>query len=333
MDSPTSQGAVAAHPPAASAIALAEAKELEEREARGLRATNPFAGLLWMAVASALFAFMNLFARLASAHVPWPEVAASRALVGAATALGFALARRAPLAVDPRDRALSWARSLCGTAAMVCTFFTLGAPSIALGDVVTLGATSPIFVALLSPRLLGERSGRGLWLATLGAFAGVALVAGPQLQLAGHLAMVATAGAMASALAMIWLRRLGSGSRRASPEAIALHFSLVGAALMIALSVPVFQVPDGAGAILLLATGLTGGLAQLAMTRAYALDRAARVGTVGYLGVALSHVLGAAWLAETPSPHQLAGALLVTAAGLGLAFEALREAQRGGAAR
>jgi hypothetical protein len=34
---------------------------------------------------------------------------------------------------------------------MVFTFYTLGAPAIALGDAVTLGATSPIFIALLSP--------------------------------------------------------------------------------------------------------------------------------------------------------------------------------------
>lgn len=326
MKSSSPQGAVAAHPPAANAIALAEAEAQEAKSASGAQ-RSPFAGLLWMALASALFALMNLFARLASAHVPWTEVGACRALVGGATALGFALARGAPLAVDARERRLGWARSLCGTVALLCTFYTLGAPRIALGDVVTLGATSPIFVALLAPRLLGERSSRGLWGATLVAFLGVGLVAGPQLELAGHLSMVATAGAVASALAMVSLRKLGASGRQAGPEAIALHFSLVSAGAMLLLSIPTFQVPDGPGALLLLGTGLAGGLAQLAMTRAYMLDRAARVGTVGYLGVALSHVLGAAWLSETPSPHQLAGAALVTAAGLGLAFEAMREAR------
>ncbi|EYF03664.1 DMT family transporter [Chondromyces apiculatus] len=328
MESPPSQGAIAAHPPAASAIALAEAERLEAQQGRG---ANPFAGILWMALASLLFAVMNVLARLASARVPWTEVAAFRALVGAGTALGFALVRRAPLRIDPADRKLAWGRALCGTVAMLCTFLTLGAPLLALGDVVTLGATSTIFVALLSPRMLGERSSRGLWAATLLAFSGVAMVAGPQLRLAGHLALIATTGAFASALAMIWLRKLGSSAQRdrsrpgPGPEAVALHFSLVASVVMVVLSIPTFQVPDATGALLLFITGLTGGMAQLAMTRAYALDRAARIGTVGYLGVVLSHVFGVVGLGEAPGPHQLLGALLVTAAGVGLAAEALRD--------
>ena len=46
---------------------------------------------------------------------------------------------------------------------------------------------------------------------------------------------------------------------------------------------------------------------------------------VGYLGVVLSHVLGVVALGETPGPHQLLGALLVTAAGVGIAAEAVRD--------
>ncbi|WP_437301329.1 DMT family transporter [Sorangium sp. So ce426] len=317
--SSSSQGAVAAHPPGASAIILAA-----EREGR---AAHPTAGVLWMLLAQSLFAAMNVLARLSSEHAPWPEVAASRTLVGAATALGVALVRRAPLSVGRGDRRLAWARSLCGTGAMLCGFYTLGAPQIALGDAVTLGATSPIFVALLAPRLLGERTSPRLWLATLLAFAGVGLVAAPRLAIAGEIALIATLGAVFSAFAMIWLRRIGAGGERASPEAIALHFSLVASAAMVALSIPVWRTPDALGALLLIGTGLAGGLAQLAMTRAYALDSAARVGAIGYVGVVLSHVLAAAWLGESPSADQLLGAALVTAAGLWLASQALRDAR------
>lgn len=318
--SSSSQGAVAAHPAGASAIVLAE-------EGEG-RAARPTAGVLWMILAQALFAVMNVLSRLSSDRVPWPEVAASRALVGAATALGVALVRRAPLSMDRGDRRLTWARSLCGTGAMLCVFYTLGAPQIALGDAVTLGATSPIFVAILAPRLLGERSSPGLWVAILLAFAGVALIAAPSLAIAGDTALVATLGAVFSAFAMMWLRRIGAGGTRASPEAVALHFSLVASAAMIALSIPVWRTPDAGGLALLIGTGLAGGLAQLAMTRAYALDNAARIGALGYVGVALSHVLAAAWLGEVPSTRQVLGAALVTAAGLWLASQALRDARR-----
>ncbi|WP_081426171.1 DMT family transporter [Sorangium cellulosum] len=318
--SSSSQGAVAAHPPGASAIVLAA-----EREGRAAR---PTAGVLWMVLAQALFAVMNVLSRLSSESAPWPEVAASRALVGAATALGVALVRRAPLSMERSDRRLTWARSLCGTGAMLCVFYTLGSPQIALGDAVTLGATSPIFVAILAPRMLGERSSRGLWVAILLAFAGVALIAAPRLAIAGETALVATLGAVFSAFAMIWLRRIGASGTRASPESVALHFSLVASAAMIALSIPVWRTPDAVGVALLIGTGLAGGLAQLAMTRAYALDNAARIGAIGYVGVALSHVLAAAWLGDVPSARQVLGATLVMAAGLWLASQALRDARR-----
>lgn len=291
---------------------------------------HPFAGMLWMAAASALFAAMNVFARLASASLPWPEVAAARTVVAVLVAVSVAYARRAPLTV--RDRPMAWARSLAGTASMLCVFYALGAPQIALGDVVTLGSLTPIFIALLSPWLLGERSGRAVWIATLVATAGVALVAGPQLRIAGHLAVIATLGSFCSALAMIFLRKLRVGPADAarpgeSPEAIVVHFSVVSSVVMLALTVPVWRAPDARGAALLLGTGLSGGLAQLAMTRAYALDRAARLGTVGYLGVVLSHLFGAIVLGERPGPSQALGTLLVIVAGLMLGLVALRDAR------
>jgi drug/metabolite transporter (DMT)-like permease len=282
-----------------------------------------------MLIASALFAVMGLSTRLAARHVPWSEVAAARALLGAAVAILVARARRAPLAIH--DHRLAWARSLCGTAAMFCTFYTLGAPAIALGDAATLGATSPIFIALLAPFLLGERSGPGLWLATSIAFLGVALVAGPSFHIGGLLAVVALLGAVFSAFAMIWLRRLGSakrsGAAREAPEAIVAHFSLVAGVALTAIALPSLRLPDTRGALLMLATGLAGALAQIAMTRAYALDRAARVGAASYAGVLMSHVVGAVALGEQVTPLGMLGALLVIAAGLLLTVLALREEQ------
>jgi drug/metabolite transporter (DMT)-like permease len=280
-----------------------------------------------MAAAQLAFGCMNVLARVASSHAGWAEVASARTLVGAGVAFGVARARGASLVVH--DQRKAWARSLAGTGAMLCVFYTLGAPAIALGDVVTLGATSPIFIALLAPRLLGEPSGPRVWWALLGAFAGAALVVGPSFHAAGHVAAVATLGAVFTAIAMIWLRRLGGegGGRRESPEAVALHFSLVASAATSALAARSWSAPDAVGWLLLAATGVAGGLAQIAMTRAYALERAARVGAVGYLGVVVTHLLGAVVLGERASFAQLAGSAIVVASGLALALGAVREAR------
>jgi drug/metabolite transporter (DMT)-like permease len=288
---------------------------------------SPLAGIAWMAVASALFAVMNLLVRLASARVPWAEVAAARSLVGAAVVVVVARAQGARLTTH--DRRLSWGRSLFGTGALLCGFFAMGFPGLPLGDAVTLAALSPIFIALFAPFLLGERGGRRVWVATPTAFAGVALVAGPSFTAteagARLAAAVATLGALLTAMAMMWLRRLGRGAAKESPEAIVVHFSLVAAAVSSIVAARDLRAPDALAALLLAATGLAGGLAQLAMTRAYALERAARVGPVSYLGVVLSHLGSAALLGERVGPAQVAGATLVVGAGVVLAVAAWRD--------
>ncbi len=278
--------------------------------------------VLWMTLASALFAGMNVGARLASGGLPWPEIAASRAITGAVLAAMLSRLRGSSLRV--RDRKRSWMRSLFGTAAMLCTFFVLSAREVPLGDVVTLGATSPVFIALLSPSLLGESVGRRVWTATPIAFIGVALVAQPTFHASMGVVLVASLASVFSAFAMLSLRRLGSDE---SSEAIVFHFSATAAVATLSLSLLNPRVPSALSLGALALTGLCGGFAQLAMTRAYALDRAARLGALGYLGIVFTQVCSILWLGERPSPAQAGGSLLVIVAGVVLALGAMRDAR------
>jgi drug/metabolite transporter (DMT)-like permease len=52
------------------------------------------------------------------------------------------------------------------------------------------------------------------------------------------------------------------------------------------------------------------------MTRAYSLDRAARVSALGYSGVLFTRALGLVFFGEVPSAVQLVGTLLVIASGV-----------------
>jgi drug/metabolite transporter (DMT)-like permease len=235
-----------------------------------------------MVVAQLCFAAMNVFTRLGSRYLPWPEIAAGRFLVGALIAVALATARGAALAVT--DRGGTWRRSIYGTLAALGAFYALSSPSVAVGDAATLGATAPIFVALLSGRLLGERVGRRLWIAVGLAFAGIALLVRPSFTIAAPVAAVATAGAFFYALAMIWLRRIGPGE---SHEAVVLHFSVVALTTMLLLALPGWTWPDARSGLYLLGAGLGGGGAQLAMTRAYSLHRAAPVTALSTVGVVL----------------------------------------------
>jgi drug/metabolite transporter (DMT)-like permease len=272
------------------------------------------AGLGWMLLAQLCFAVMNVSARLAGSDLPWQEVAAARFLVGALLVLLLARARGVSLRVT--QRRASWGRAILGTLSALCTFYALTSPRIHLADAATLGATAPVFVALLAPTFLGEPRSRSASAAVVIAFAGIGLVLQPRFESAIGVAAVATLGALFYAFATMLLRRLGAGE---SSEAVVLHFSLVALATTLLLSVPVWRTPSPRDGLFLLGTGLAGGGAQLAMTRAYSLDSAARVSALTYLGILFTVLLAIPVFGERPSPPQIAGALAVIAAGLLLA--------------
>jgi drug/metabolite transporter (DMT)-like permease len=263
-------------------------------------------GLGWMALAQLCFAFMNVCTRLGSVRLPWAEIAAARFLIGALIAVGLAAARGVSLRAT--DRAGTWHRSIYGTLSAVGNFYALGSPRIGVGDAATLIATAPIFVALLSGPMLGERVARRLWVAVLLAFAGIAALVRPSFGIAAPVALVATLGAFCYAMAMIWLRRIGPGE---SHEAVVLHFSLTGLATMLLLALPGWRWPDTGSGLYLLGAGLGGGGAQLAMTRAYSLHRAAPVTALSSLGIVFTYLLALPLFPRHPGWWQVGGSLLV----------------------
>jgi drug/metabolite transporter (DMT)-like permease len=264
-----------------------------------------------MVLAQVFFAAMNVCTRMGARELPWSEVAAGRFILGALIAATVARYRGATLQIT--DRPNSWWRSLFGTAAAMCTFYALASTRIGLGDAVTLTATAPIFVAVLSKPLLGERVGAHVGLAVLLGFAGLVAVVRPSFGGEIPVAMIATTGAILLALAMIWLRKIGSGE---SHEAVVFHFSLVASAGFLALSLPVWQSPGRLGTAYLIGAGLGGGGGQIAMTRAYSLARAAPVAAMSGLSIVFTYLLAIPVFGERPTAWQVIGSLLVIGASL-----------------
>jgi drug/metabolite transporter (DMT)-like permease len=118
------------------------------------------------------------------------------------------------------------------------------------------------------------------------------------------------------------LRRVSQGE---TPEGIVVHFSLVAAVFHGLLALVVAPAPDKSAIAPMIATGVCAGLAQIAMTRAYSLARAARVGAMGYLAIVVSAAMGALLLHEPLSPHAALGMGLVISGGLVIGWAGLRE--------
>lgn len=283
-----------------------------------------------MAVGAILFAMMNFLARLATDSASWATVAAIRAFVGALVAYGSARARGVTVATnDPRG--VFW-RSLLGTVAMLSTFYALSSRAMSLGDTVTLLNLAPVFLAVLAPIVLRERTSAAVAIAIAIALTGVALIVRPAFLFhhaeatlaagatgpsAALTAAVAVLGALSTAIAMMFLRRIGPSE---TPEAIAFHFSIFAGMTFTVLSLFDLHAPTARDAACMIAAGLCAGVAQIAMTRAYTLERAARVSGMSYLSVVASALLGAAALGERPGWAGIAGMALVVAGGLVVTF-------------
>jgi drug/metabolite transporter (DMT)-like permease len=278
-----------------------------------------------MAASAILFALMNFFARVASSSASWMTVGGVRALIGALVAVVVARMRGVSLVANDR-KAIFW-RSLFGTAAMGSTFYALSSRTLPLGDTVTLLNLTPVFLALLAPFVLREQTTAAVGVALLLSLGGVVLVVHPSFDWQGApaaagpsavtTAAVAVSAAFFASIAMMMLRRVG---KTESPEAIAAHFSLFAAVVMMTLSLFDLRLPTLRDGAFMIAAGVCAGFGQLALTRAYTLELAARVSGMGYLSVVTSALLGAAVLGERPSVAAVAGMALVVMGGLVVTF-------------
>jgi drug/metabolite transporter (DMT)-like permease len=261
------------------------------------------------------FAWMSSLAHLLNDTCDWRVIALARSGLALVFAAALAWAAGARLVLW-RPRIL-WVRSVAGSVSLVCTFYALGRlpPYIVL----TLTNTFPLWVAVLSWPLLGERPSAAVWLAALTGVAGVALIQAQLRQAdfpidysAVALALVAS---VSTAVAMLGLHHLQDLDTRA----IVVHFSGVAA---LACAVTLFVGPaaaaptylaDGRTMGLLLAVGATATVGQLFLTKAFAAGPPAKVSVVGLTQVVFA--LGLYLLLEKPEfhPATLVGIALVMA--------------------
>ncbi len=279
-----------------------------------------------MALSATLFALMSFFARLATTSASWATAGAVRAFVGALVAFAFARLRGRSLA--PKNAGALLGRSVLGTVSMVCSFYALSSRTVSLGNTVTLLNLAPVFLAVLAPIFLRERTSKTVALALGLALSGVVLVARPTFLFGGAPAPQLAAGpgpsatvtmlfavfaALATSAAMMFLRRSGQTEK---PEPIAFHFSVFATLVLTVFSLLDPRVPSLRDAALMVLAGVFAGLGQLAMTRAYSLESAARVSGMSYLSVVVSALLGAIVLGERPGAIAIVGMGLVIAGGL-----------------
>ncbi len=186
---------------------------------------------------------------------------------------------------------------------------------IPLAQVFALEFTSPIWVMLLSPLLLGEKITRVRTLAAVLGFAGVLIVAKPDLGAVNPGVLAAAASALCFALTNIATKRL---TRAESIISILFWLTLMQFVFGAGLAAWDGQVtwPTAATAPWLALIGGAGVLAHLCLTSALRLAPASFVMPIDFARLPLIAVIGATLYAEPIALSLVLGAALIVTANL-----------------
>lgn len=258
-----------------------------------------------------VFTLMGGLAHALGASCDWQVIALARSGLPLTFAAGMALASGTRL-VFLRP-AILWVRSLAGSFSMVATFFAL--TRLPISDVFTLTNIFPVWVALLSWPLLGQRPSGALWLCVVSGIAGTALIQQPHLAEGNLASLAALAASVFTAFAMLGLHRL----RGIEPLAIVVHFS--GVALVVCTAswflfdrgVAGSGLFTGPNLLRALGVGVLATVGQVLLTKAFTWGSPTKVSVVGLSQVVFALLLDVILFGHRVSPSGLLGMALVLA--------------------
>jgi len=278
-------------------------------------------GLVCMIVASLMFSLMNVCVYaigLCEPQLPSAVVSFVRILINLLILLVPALLAGDLLKLFGDFRLSLWLRGLFGSLALMLSFASI--QMIGPGESAFLAASSGFFVALLGPWVLQQKNSALVWLAILGAMAGLALLFEPRFDGGDFLgrAMALGTGFLA-ALAYLMVAKAG---RSNTAKSVIFYFCLFGAAIhLVYFGNYGYRLPSSADVwLLLLAGGVSASVAQLYMTIAYQSAPAALVSAASYLSPVLSLAWGVVLFSRTPDAKALTGCALVLIFGVMLPF-------------
>jgi len=214
-------------------------------------------------------------------------------------------------------------RALIGLGATVCFFYAYR--FLPLADVFGIAFAAPLFVTALSVPLLGERVGIRRWSAVLVGFIGVLVMVRPDIGVADAATLITLLGTLCYAISLVFLRNLGKSETTVS----IVFYVTCTTTFASAIALPfVWITPSAVDLPLLILVGILGGIAQLAITRAFRLAPAAVVAPFDYTALPYAAALGYFVWGDVPEPIFLLGAVIVIGSGLYILHRETRLAGR-----
>lgn len=217
-------------------------------------------------------------------------------------------------------------RGVVGTLSLYLLFYAI--QTLGLGRASTYQYTYPIFLALLSWMLIGERLNQKEWAAIFIGFTGILFVFRPDLSLSWRDNVLGLGNAILTAISYLSIRQLGWSY---DSRAIILSFMLSGIIMpIISMLVGTYFPMEGLDFLIgtfrwpetliqwgaFLALGLTALLGQRMLTQSFTYDKAGRVAAIGYSNILFSSLIGFLMGESIPSFSMIIGMILIIVGGI-----------------
>ena len=294
-------------------------------------AINPLRGILLKILSVVIFVVMQTCIKAAGPDIPAGQITFYRsafAIIPIALYLSY---RRDLLAAFRTDNFTGHLkRGLLGIAGMGLGFY--GLVHLPLPDAIAIGYASPLLAVVFAAVILKETVRVYRWSAVFVGMIGVLIISWPKLTLfqTGGFASEQAVGAMAvlaaavmSGLAMIQVRQLVATEKTST---IVLYFSITAAVLSL-LSLPFgWASMAWQPTILLICSGLCGGIAQILLTESYRQADVSTVAPFEYTSILLGIGIAYGLFGDIPTGATLIGTAVTVSAGI---FIIYREHQLG----
>ena len=266
-----------------------------------------------MIVAGFFFAAMGVFVKFGAEEFDAAEMAFYRSFVGLFFITGLVLAKRGT--VKTANMGFHAIRSVVGSASLIGYFYAMS--QLPLATAQTLNYTSPIFLAIATVVVLGEKFSYWLVAAIALGFVGVAVLLQPTVHGGKEAAaLIGLFSGVFSAWAYLSVRTLG---KLGEPDyRVVFWFTVIGSILCAGwqLSISTFHPVRWSNLWIVIGIGASGTAAQLAMTRAYRTGNTLVCGALSYSTLVFGAIATFIVWNERLAPLEWVGMAIIIASGI-----------------
>ena len=284
-------------PPAASPVSTAVA---------GSAAAHPLRAAAWMALALVSFSAMAVGGREVVGDLDTFSLMFWRSLLGLVIVCAVVVASGKLAQMKTRRIGLHLTRNIFHFTGQNLWFYAVGI--IPLAQLFALEFTTPIWVALLAPLLIGERFTVWRLGTTVLGFIGVLIVVRPGVSTIGIGELAALAAAVCFSINVMTTKAL---SRTETTLAIVFWMTLLQAIMALIVLAGVPKIPLVTNVPWVIVVGLGGLIAHFSLARAFRYADASVVAPMDFLRLPLIAVVGMIMYREALDPFVFLGGALV----------------------